>query len=103
MKMKRPRNGDFWLCLVLNIVFNWEWTIPAWVLLVLHFVLNWSIWWFVLALSFWLISILLWMAIMSWAARCSHASDPPKANKNPYSATSKTYPTENGDQNDARE
>ncbi len=97
MKLKRPRGGDFWLCLVLNMIFNWEWTIPAWILLALHFVLDWSILWFVLAFVLWLISILVWMAVMRWVVRCGDASDPPKENKNPYSATSRTYPTQSDD------
>ena len=84
--MRRTRStGGFWLCLLINMMLNLEWTIPAWILLALHIWLDWSIWWFVLALALWLVNILFWMKIMGWAAGCSAEKDPPKENKNPYS------------------
>lgn len=84
MRQTRKRGG-FWLCLLLNMVLNLEWTIPAWVLLAMHFWLGWSIWWFVLALALWVLDILFWMKVMGWAADCSNTPDPPRENKNPYS------------------
>lgn len=85
MIRRTKRSGSFWLCLLLNMLLNLEWTIPAWILLVLHFVLDWSIWWFALALALWILNILLWMQLMGWAADCSREKDPPKENKNLYS------------------
>ena len=85
---RTKRGGSFWLCLLVNMVLNLEWTIPAWILLVLHFWLGWSIWWFVLALVLWIGDILFWMKVMGWAADCSNTPDPPKENKNPYSVKS---------------
>ena len=82
---RTKRGGSFWLCLLVNMALNLEWTIPAWILLVLHFWLGWSIWWFVLALALWFINILFWMKVMGWASSCSREKDPPKENKNPYS------------------
>ena len=73
MIRRTKRSGSFWLCLLLNMILNLEWTIPA------------SIWWFVLALALWVLNILFWMKLMGWAADCSQEKDPPKANKNPYS------------------
>jgi hypothetical protein len=64
---------------------NLEWSIPAWILLALHFILDISIIWFVIALSAWILIIVLWMVLMGWAADCSNIPDPPKENKNPYS------------------
>ena len=88
--MRRTRRGgSFWLCLLVNMVLNLEWTIPAWILLTLHFWLGWSIWWFVLALALWLVDILFWMKVMGWAADCGNTPDPPKENKNPYSVGAK--------------
>ena len=78
--------GGFWLCLLLNLLLNLQWSIPAWILLALHFCLDISIWWFVGGLSFWIVSILADMWLIGWAARCSDEKDPPKENKNPYSA-----------------
>jgi ABC-type transport system involved in Fe-S cluster assembly fused permease/ATPase subunit len=85
MIRRTKRSGSFWLCLLLNMILNLEWTIPAWILLALHFIFDWSIWWFVLALALWVLNILFWMKLMGWAADCSREKDPPKANKNPYS------------------
>lgn len=86
---RTKRGGSFWLCLLVNMALNLEWTIPAWILLVLHFWLGWSIWWFVLALVLWIVDILFWMKVMGWAADCSNTPDPPKENKNPYSVGAK--------------
>ena len=72
-------------CLLINLLLNLEWSIPAWILLALHFWLDISIWWFVGGLSFWILSILADMWLLGWAARCGNEKDPPKENKNPYS------------------
>ena len=79
------RSGGFLLCLLINLLMNLEWSIPAWVLLALHFWQDISIWWFAGGLAFWLLRILLGMWIMGWAASCGNEKDPPKENKNPYS------------------
>lgn len=35
--MKRVEHtGGFWLCLLLNLLLNWQWSIPGWLLLGLH-------------------------------------------------------------------
>ena len=86
---RTKRGGSFWLCLLVNMALNLEWTIPAWILLALHFWLGWSIWWFVLALVLWIVDILFWMKVMGWAADCSNTPDPPKENKNQYSVGAK--------------
>ena len=90
--MKRLRNsGNFFLALLVNMILNLEWTIPAWLLLVCHFFFAWSIRWFWIALGVWLLNILLWMDIMGWAARCGREKDLPKENKNPYSKTNEMF------------
>ena len=86
MMRKTKHSGSFLLCLIINLLLNLEWSIPAWILLALHFWLDISIWWFVGGLSFWILSILADMWLIGWAARCSDEKDPPKENKNPYSA-----------------
>ena len=84
--MKRLRNsGNFFLALLVNMILNLEWTIPAWILLACHYFFDWSVRWFWIALGAWLINIIFWMDIMGWAARCGREKDPPKPNKNPYS------------------
>lgn len=82
---RTKRSGGFIICLLFNMLINLEWSIPAWVLLALHFWLDISIWWFVGAFAFWILSIISWMSIMGWASDCSNTPDPPKENKNPYS------------------
>lgn len=83
---RTKRNDGFLLCLLFNMLLNLEGLIPAAVLLALHFFLDWSVWWAVLAVGLWLGWLILWMLLMGWAGRCSNTPDPPKENKNPYSA-----------------
>ena len=66
------------------MLINIEWTIPAWILLAMHYIFGWRLLWFWIALGVWLLSIVLWMDIISWASDCS-TPDKPKENKNPYS------------------
>lgn len=77
--------GRFILRLLINMLLNLEWTIPAWVLLALHFWLGISIKWFIGALAFWIISRIVDMWFIDWAVFCGNHKDPPKENKNPYS------------------
>ena len=85
---RTKRTGNFFLCLLINIMLNLEGSIPAWILLILHFCIGISILWFWLALALWIIYLLVWMKIIGWAGRCS-TPDPPKENKNPYSVGKK--------------
>ena len=85
---RTKRTGNFFLCLLINILLNLEGSIPAWILLILHFCIGISILWFWLALALWIIYLLVWMKIIGWAGRCS-TPDPPKENKNPYSVGKK--------------
>ncbi len=85
--MKRTSNPGGWLLgLLVSMLLNLLWTIPAWVLLGMHFWLGWSILWFWIALGAWLGITVLWMVVLSWAGKCSSQPDQPKENKNPYSA-----------------
>lgn len=83
---RTKRNGGFLLCLLINMLLNFEGIIPAAVLLVLHFVLGWSFWWAVAAFGAWLVWLIFWMKFIDWAGQCGNTPDPPKQNKNPYSA-----------------
>ncbi len=83
---KAKRDGSFLLCLLFNIILNFEGLIPAAVLLALHFWLDISVWWSVLAVALWIAGIALYMLVIGWAARCGNTPDKPKENKNPYSA-----------------
>ena len=82
---RSARAGGFLLSLLINMLLNLEWSIPAWILLGLHFWLEISIWWFIGGLTLWVIRIIVGMWIIGWAAGCGNEKDPPKENKNPYS------------------
>ena len=86
MMRKTKRTGGFLLSLLINLLLNLEWSIPAWLLLGLHIWLSISIWWFIGGLAFWILRILAGMWLMGWASACGNEKDPPKENKNPYSA-----------------
>ena len=82
---KTKRHSHFLLCLLLNMLLNLEWSMPAWILLGLYIWLGISIWWFFGAIMLWILRILLGMWLMGWARDCGNQKDPPKENKNPYS------------------
>ena len=83
--MKKPNGiGSFFLCFLINMVMTLEFSIPAWVLLVFHFWKGLSLVWFWIALGAWVVIILFWMLVMSWAGKCSTPT-PTRENKNPYS------------------
>jgi len=81
--------GSFLLCMLINLIMNLEWSIPAWILLGIHFWRGISIWWFIGGLALWVGRVLVGMWIMAWAHDCGTRKDPPKENKNPYSAKNK--------------
>ena len=85
MMRKTKRGGSFLLCLLINLLLNLEWSIPAWIALALHFLMGISVWWFLGGIALWILRILLGMWIMGWAAACAREKDLPKENKNPYS------------------
>ena len=78
--------GNFFAALVINMLFNLEWSIPAWILLGLHFWQGISLWWFAAGIGLWLLRITVGMLLVKWANRCGSSKDPPKENKNPYSS-----------------
>ena len=82
---RSKRGGGFLLGLIINLLLNLEWSIPAWILLGLHIWLGISIWWFVGAIGCWILSTLSIMWLVGWAVASGNKKDPPKENKNPYS------------------
>lgn len=87
---RTKRGGGFFLCLLLNVLLNWEGALPAAILFALHRWRGWPLWWAGLALALWIGGILLWMLVIGWASDCGSRRDEPRENKNPYS--SKQYP-----------
>ena len=86
----RKNTGGFFVSLLINLLLNLEWSIPAWIMLGLHVWLDISLWWFIGGLALWILRILIGMWLMGWAIRCGSQKDPPKENKNPYSAKNKS-------------
>lgn len=85
--MRRTKlSGSFFICLLINMLLNFEGIIPAAVLLALHLVLKLSVWWAAAALIIWLLWLIVWMKIIGSAGQCGNTADPPKENKNPYSS-----------------
>ena len=83
---KTKFSGSFVVCLLINLLLNLEWAIPGILLLVLHFWLGISVVYSIVAFSLWIIIMVVWMLIVGWATKCGDTPDPPKENKNPYSA-----------------
>ena len=86
LRDKARENGNFILCLLINMLLNLHGLIPAVALLILHFVFGLPLWCAFLAAALWIAGLIIWMLIIGWAGNCSNTPDPPKENKNPYSS-----------------
>ena len=87
---RTKRGGGFFLCLLLNVLLNWEGALPAALLFALHRWRGWPLWWAGLALALWIGGLIVWMLVIGWASDCGSRRDEPRENKNPYS--SRQYP-----------
>ncbi|MBQ3200468.1 MAG: hypothetical protein IJB22_00975 [Clostridia bacterium] len=88
---RTSRGGSRFLCFLINLLLNLEWTIPAWIALALHHFLHISIWWFWGALALWVIATLLSTLLFSALVTAGSEPPPPKENKNPYSKKNSDY------------
>ena len=79
----------FIINLLFGLFINIEWGIPALILLILHFVFDISIFWSIGAFVLWVLVVIGSMFIVGFSAKCSNIKDPPKENKNIYSAKNK--------------
>ena len=74
--MRRTRrSGGFFLCLLLNLLLNWEGVIPAALLFALHRWRGWPLWWAGLALALWIGGLIVWMLVIGWASDCGSCCD----------------------------
>ena len=85
LKVKK-KNSGFLLSLLISLVFNLEWTVPAWIFFGLHFWKGISLWWFVGSMILWAVFVLLKGLFFGSLTRAGNYKDPPKENKNPYSS-----------------
>lgn len=86
---RTKRQGDFFFSLLINILLNPEGFLPAIALIVFHFVLGRSLWWAALAAAVWVLWLIIRMLLLGRVVKCGNKPDPPKENKNPYSAKNK--------------
>lgn len=80
------RGGSFIVCLLINLLLNLHWAIPAVILFVLHFWLGWSIWWAWGALALWIVANILMMLFMGWVSNCDTLPKSSSRPQNTYSA-----------------
>ena len=97
MKRKPKTDSGFLMAVIINLIFDLEWTIPAWILLAAHFIFKISLWWFVGALGFWIVSAIVRTAVLTWLVKAGNTPDPPKENKNPYSSKKYQFKGDNSD------
>ena len=79
------RNNGFILCFILNLLLNFEWSIPAWFFLIMHFCVKWPLWLFLVTFIGWLLFYLIVTIILCWVSSCSNDETQKKVNRNPYS------------------
>lgn len=85
--MRKPvRTGNILLSLLFSLLLNLEGLIPAVILFALHVFVRFPLWSSVVCAVLWVVSIAVQMAFFRFAAGCANEKDPPKENKNPYSA-----------------
>ena len=100
--MRRTASGHgFLLCLLINMMFRFEWAAAALVLLAIHYWLAFPplfIVWIVLAI--WILYALFITIVLSLANHAGNTVEPPKPNKNPYSKTNRDYPIQECDPDD---
>ena len=89
---RTARNHGFVICLLINMMFRFEWAIAAIVLLVLHFLLNWPLFLVFVALGIWFLYALFVTAVLSAANRIGNEPTPERPNRNPYSKSNADYP-----------
>lgn len=68
---KTKATCGFFLTLLLNLLLNLEWSIPAWILLALHFRLGLPLFWFFGALVLWIVPTLIFGCLIGAAVATS--------------------------------
>ena len=84
-KKGNPADG-FFLCFLINLLFNFWWGLIATILFVLHFFLNIPLFLAFIGLFIWLGVAFLSTALVVWAVSTAQDDTPQRENLNPYSA-----------------
>lgn len=91
--MRRTAHSHgFFLCLLLNMLFRFEWAVAAIILLVLHFLLGWPLFLTFIPLGIWFMYALTVTLVLSTANRIGNEPPIQRPNKNPYSKTNADFP-----------
>lgn len=99
--MRRTAHGHgFFLCLLINMLFRFEWAMAAIAFVGVHFWLGWPLFLALIPLVIWVLYALAVTLVLSLANRAGNMQDPPRPNKNPYSKTTRDYPYEGGAEHD---
>lgn len=99
--MRRTARGHgFLLCLLINMMFRFEWAAAALVLVGVHFWLGWPLFLAWIPLVIWVLYALAITVVLSLANRAGNITEPPRPNRNPYSKTNRDYPYNGGNDHD---
>lgn len=94
MMHKTAKGHGFLLCLILNMLFRFEFAIIGIVLLALHFWLGLPMFLAWIAFGVWFVYALLITVILSLANHAGNLPPDERPNKNPYSASNKDFMTD---------
>ena len=92
---RTAKNHGFLLCMLMNMLFRFEWAMAAIALAVVHFWLGWPLFLVWIPLAIWVLYALFVTLVLSAANRCGNAPQPHRPNKNPYSKSNADYPVNN--------
>ena len=99
--MRRTASGHgFLLCMLLNMLFRFEWAAAALVFLGIHFWLGWPLLFVWVLLGIWVLYAFFITLVLSLANRAGNITEPPKQNKNPYSKSNHDYPVKEDTRHD---
>ena len=96
--MRKSRSsGGFFLCFFLNILLNFEWTVPGFALLGLYLWLryDWLLWCMIGAFSLFILYVLLWTLFLKLINKGGNVKTEHRENKNPYSQKAYTPQSRN--------
>ena len=93
MRRASPDKG-FWLSLLINFIFRYQWGILALLLFILHFIFPViPIWVSFIVLGIWFLHALILTLVLRLIARVPTDIHTPRPNKNPYSKSNDEYIT----------
>ena len=99
--MRRTARGHgFLLCLLLNMMFRFEWALAALAFLLVHFWLGWPLFLVWGMLGIWVLYALFITLVLSLANHAGNLEETPRPNRNPYSASNRDIPYVQEDEND---